>query len=139
VVSSATTDPGEFSTLLAALSAAGLLGTVNTAQDLTVFAPTNAAFAALEAASPGIIGVLLSDPQGGLADVLLYHVATPAQSGAELVAASPVGTLLGPTIVVTMPDSNVILNGSTTVVIPNIAASNGIVHAIDMVLIPPAP
>ncbi len=112
---------------------------MNTAQDLTVFAPVNAAFEALVTANPGIIGDLLSDPQGALADILLYHVATPAQDGAALVAAGSADTLLGPSIVVTMPGSDVILNGSTTVIVPNIQASNGIVHAIDMVLLPPTP
>ena len=135
-------DPDNFSTLLFALDEATNAGgfdfnsaVTNPDADLTVFAPTNAAFAALD---PAVLNAALADPAGLLTDVLAYHVLGTAQTGADLVNAGTATTLLGQDITATTDSNgNVVINDSL-VIIPNLDACNGIVHVIDTVLIPAA-
>jgi trimeric autotransporter adhesin len=119
----------QFSTLVGALKSADLVTALSGAGPFTVFAPTNAAFAKLAAVPGG----------EALKNVLLYHVASGALSGNEIAAAASVKTLQGANIKAELKGSSLILNGNTKVIIKDIQASNGVIHVIDTVLLPPAP
>jgi len=128
-------DP-QFSTLLDALVAADLDSTLAGDGTFTVFAPTNDAF---DAVGEEMLNALLADPDA-LRDVLLYHVvdgsaidsvAATAAAGTSLTSAA------GQTLAVSLDGENLKINDAT-VIQADIAATNGIVHAIDTVLIPPA-
>ena len=124
---------GRFTTLVAALEAAGLAETLAGEGPFTVFAPTDDAFAALP---EGTVATLLEDPAGALTDILLYHVVAgevPAETVVTLEAAT---TLNGADVTITIEDGNVILNDSVQVIITDIVTSNGIIHVIDGVLLP---
>ena len=133
-----TNDPDNFTTLLAALQAAGLDDDLSESGTYTVFAPTDEAFEALEAANPGILATLLSDPDA-LSDVLLYHVIADAVVDAET-AVGLAGTTTpmanGDQLALSLSGSDLLVNFST-VISPDVMASNGIIHVIDTVLIPP--
>jgi len=126
-----------FSTLVAALSTADLVGAVaDESADLTVFAPTNDAFgAALTALGLTAEELLASDD---LADILLYHVVPGTFLAADVVAAAPFAapTLQGSAIDVTVVDGGVVLNGTVNVIITDVKAVNGVIHVIDFVLLP---
>jgi transforming growth factor-beta-induced protein len=129
-----------FSTLVAALTEADLVGAVADANaDLTVFAPTNDAFGAALEALDLTAAELLASPD--LANILLYHVVPGTNLAADVVAAAPFSpaTLLGPAIDVTVVDGGVVLNGTVNVIITDVKAVNGVIHAIDFVLLPPTP
>jgi transforming growth factor-beta-induced protein len=127
-------DP-QFSTLAAALDAADLVDALDGEGPFTVFAPTNAAFAAaLEAEGLEVEDLLAAD---FLADLLLYHVVEGELRAAAVVAAAPttVPTLLeGAEIAVTVVDGGVRLNHRANVTVTNILASNGVIHVVDAVL-----
>ncbi len=125
----------DFSTLVAALGAAGLVDTLAGEGNFTVFAPTNAAFAALP---EGTVDALLADPTGDLTQILLYHVVDGVAMAADVVGLDSVTTLQGEPISIEVVDGNVILNGTVMVTATDIVASNGVVHVIDGVLLPPA-
>ncbi|WP_084474180.1 fasciclin domain-containing protein [Deinococcus pimensis] len=126
------TDP-RFSTLLAALNAAGLVETLNGAGPFTVFAPTNDAFAKIPAAD---LQALLAD-KAALTRVLTYHVVAGAQTAAQVTASPTLTTVAGPTVAVTVDGSTVKVGGAT-VTQADVTASNGVIHVIDTVLMPPA-
>jgi uncharacterized surface protein with fasciclin (FAS1) repeats len=129
-----------FSTLVAALTEADLVGAVaDETASLTVFAPTNDAFAAALEALDLTAAELLASPD--LADILLYHVVPGTFLAADVIAASPFDapTLEGSTIAVEIVDGGVVLNGSVNVIITDVKAVNGVIHAIDFVLLPPTP
>jgi uncharacterized surface protein with fasciclin (FAS1) repeats len=130
------TAAGSFSTLLAAVEAAGLVDALSDeSASLTVFAPTEEAFAALP---EGALDALLADPEA-LANVLTYHVLGDEVSvaGALELAPTTVGTLQGTDVAVTSrADENLYINFSQ-VVDYDIEASNGVIHVIDSVLLPP--
>ena len=131
---------GRFSTLVAALTEADLVGAVaDETADLTVFAPTNDAFAAALEALDLTAAELLASPD--LADILLYHVVPGTFLAADVIAASPFDapTLQGSTIGVEIVDGGVVLNGNVNVIITDVKAVNGVIHAIDFVLLPPTP
>lgn len=142
------TGDDSFSTLVTALSAASavdggtdfLAAVSDPNANLTVFAPTNAAFAALPA---GVLDAALADPAGLLTDVLAYHVAGQALDAQTLLATGNTQTLLGQALTIEVVGDDVIINAGTDapaiVITADIAASNGIVHVIDAVLLPPAP
>jgi len=118
----------ELSTLVGALQAANLVDTLNGEGPFTVFAPTNDAFDALDAI-----------PQGdALTEVLLYHVAAGKFTAEDLLSGQTVTTVQGDEVTIQMIDGEVFLNGNIKVSIADIEASNGIVHVIDGVLLPPA-
>ncbi len=122
---------GKFSTLLTALDAAGLTATVATTPNLTVFAPTDAAFAALPA---GALQGLLADT-AALKNVLLYHVLTskvPASAAVQLTEAKMAN---GSTIKLRFDGTTLFVNDAK-VVIKDIPADNGLIHVIDGVLLP---
>ena len=121
-----------FSTLVAALTAGGLVETLQGAGPLTVFAPTDAAFAALPA---GLLEkLLLPENKDVLVSILTYHVVPGMVMSADIMAGD----------VATVEGSNVKLDtaygvkvNDATVTTADVAASNGVIHVIDAVIVPP--
>ncbi|MCO5183946.1 MAG: fasciclin domain-containing protein [Anaerolineae bacterium] len=124
----------DFSTLVTALDAAGLVDTFAGDGSFTVFAPTNAAFAALP---EGTLDALLADPQGALTDILTYHVVGDAVLAEQVVTLDSADTLNGAPIAIAVVDDGVVLNDTVNVTATDIMASNGVIHVIDAVLLPP--
>ena len=123
---------GSFTTLAAALGAAGLVDTLQGEGPFTVFAPTDDAFAALPA---GVVdALLLEENRDALVSVLTYHV-VPGLVMAADVAAGDVASVEGSNITVSITDG-VVLNGTAHVVTADVAASNGVIHIIDAVIVP---
>jgi uncharacterized surface protein with fasciclin (FAS1) repeats len=122
-------------TLEAAVIAAELADDLSGPGPFTVFAPTDAAFSALPS---GTIETLLTDPTGALAQILLYHVVSGQALSTDLTDGQTITTLLGEDITVTIGMNGVMINNAT-VVVADITATNGVVHVIDAVLLPPAP
>jgi uncharacterized surface protein with fasciclin (FAS1) repeats len=125
----------DFSTLVTAVTEAGLVETLNGDGPFTVFAPTNAAFDALP---EGTLDSLLADPTGALTDILTLHViAGEVDSAAATAAAGTnVETLGGPVAVAL--DGETLTVGGANVVTADIEACNGIIHVIDAVITAPA-
>ena len=128
------TEAGSFATLLTAATAAGLVETLQGDGPYTVFAPTDEAFAALPA---GTLDGLLADPEA-LKKVLLYHVVSGAVTSDQVVGLTSADSVEGSPIAVAVKDGVVYLNDSAKVVTPDVMASNGVIHVIDQVLLPPA-
>jgi transforming growth factor-beta-induced protein len=128
---------GRFTTLVAAIQAAGLVDTLKGEGPYTVFAPTDDAFAKLPA---GTVEALLKDiPQ--LTNILLYHVVPGKVMAADVVGLNgqSVGTALeGAEIAIKVDGDKVYLNGNVMVIITDIQTSNGVIHVIDTVLLPPS-
>jgi transforming growth factor-beta-induced protein len=125
---------GSFTTLLAAAEAAGLVDTLKSEGPFTVFAPTDEAFAALPA---GTVEGLLEDPEA-LKQILLYHVVQGKVTADQVVSLTSADSVAGPAIKIAVVDGKVMLNDSATVVTPDVMASNGVIHVIDQVILPPA-
>ena len=123
---------GRFTTLAAALEAAGLVETLSSEGLFTVFAPTDDAFAKLP---EGTVEALLEDIPA-LTDILLYHVVSGKVTAEEVVALEEAETLLGENISIRVEDGNVYINDAM-VIITDIMADNGVIHVIDTVLLPP--
>jgi uncharacterized surface protein with fasciclin (FAS1) repeats len=122
----------DFATLVAALTAAGLVETLQGEGPFTVFAPTEAAFAALP---EGLLAkLLLPENIAVLTAILTYHV-VPGMVMSTDIAAGDVATVEGSTVALTT-DMGVMVNGAT-VIAADVAASNGVIHVIDAVLVPP--
>jgi transforming growth factor-beta-induced protein len=125
----------ELSTLLSLVVAAGLAPTFSGAGTFTLFAPTNTAFTNLEAACPGVTAYLLANiPE--LTNVLTYHVLGSAYFSPVLTTGD-VTTLNGETVSITVSTTGVEVNNAN-VILANVAATNGVVHVIDAVLVPPS-
>ena len=124
-----------FSTLVAALDAAGLVETLAGEGEFTVFAPTNDAFAALP---EGAVEALLEDPNGPLTDILRYHVVEGTLMSEGVVTLEAAMTVQGEVITIEVTDAGVVLNGMALVTAVDIEASNGVIHVIDAVLLPPS-
>lgn len=124
---------GSFNTLLAALDAAGLTATLEGNGPFTVFAPTDAAFAALPA---GTVDALLQDPQA-LAAILTYHVVAGKVEAAQVVTLNSAETLNGASVSISVNGTAVKVD-EANVLQTDIQASNGVIHIIDAVIIPPA-
>lgn len=124
---------GGFETLVTAVTAAGLAeGLADCAADpVTVFAPTDAAFAALP---PEVLEAALADPNGLLTTVLTYHVVPGIVGAAEVTSSTALTTAQGESISV----DGAVLNGSVNIVSTDNWACNGVVHVIDAVLLPPS-
>jgi len=137
VVGIAASNP-EFSTLVTAVKAAGLAGTLSGSGPYTVFAPTNAAFAKLPAAT--LTTLLKPANQDQLAAILTYHV-VPGTVMAKDVMPGTVKTVNGADFTVAVDNGNVVLTdgqgNKAKVVKTDIVASNGVIHVIDAVLLPP--
>ncbi len=123
---------GGFTTLIAAVEAAGLVDALKGEGPFTVFAPTDAAFAALPA---GTLDALLADPTGELTQILLYHVVPETVLAADLVDGMTLPTLQGGELTVSITPEGATVNG-INIVTTDIATSNGVIHVIDAVLIP---
>lgn len=135
----------DFSTLVTAVGAAGLVETLSGEGPFTVFAPTNAAFAKLPA---GTVETLLKpESKETLTAVLTYHVVAGKFEAAAVIEAInanngkfEVTTVQGAKITLSILDGKVVLTdakgGTATVVITDVAASNGVIHAIDTVVMP---
>ena len=120
------------STLVSLVQKAGLANTLSTGS-YTVFAPTNKAFARVPKAT---LDALAKDP-AQLKAVLTYHVANGRLTAAKVVRRTRITTVNGAAIRVRVRDRRVFLNGSTRVAKTDIAASNGVIHVIGSVLVPP--
>lgn len=135
----------DFSTLVAAVGAADLVGTLSGEGPFTVFAPTNAAFDKLPA---GTVETLLKpESKAKLTSVLTYHVVSGKFEAAAVIDAInanngkfEITTVQGGKITLSLVGGNVVLTdangGTATVVIADVAASNGVIHAIDSVVMP---
>ena len=123
---------GSFDTLVAAVTAADLVETLSGEGPFTVFAPTDDAFAALP---EGLVeALLLPENQETLQKILTYHVVAGQVMAAD-VTDGDVATVEGQTVALST-EGGVTVNGAT-VIIADVPASNGVIHAIDAVILPP--
>lgn len=130
-----------FSTLVALVKQAGLVKTLSSKGPFTVFAPTNAAFANLKRTAPDTYDAVTSD-KALLTKVLTYHVlgkrvpSTAAVAAAKKQAA--VKTVQGERVKFSLKGGKLYLNGSSRVVVADVKATNGVIHAINAVIVPPS-
>lgn len=125
---------GNFTTLLAAAEAADLVDALKGEGPLTVFAPTDDAFAALP---EGTVAALLNDLDA-LTAILTYHVVPGAVTAAQVVKLTDAPTLNGSNVAITVTDDGKVMINNATVIMTDIKTTNGIIHVIDAVLIPSA-
>ena len=126
-------EAGSFETLVAAVEAAGLAETLSGEGPFTVFAPTDEAFAALP---EGLVdALLLPENQEALTEILTYHVLDGEVLAAD-VTAGDVPTLQGEEITISTDDG--VMVNEATVTATDVMASNGVIHVIDAVLVPPS-
>ena len=134
-----------FSTLVAAVKAAGLVETLSGNGPFTVFAPVNAAFDKLPEGT--VSGLLKPESKDALTSLLTYHVVAGKFMAADVVKAIgdnngkfSIPTVQGGTLTASISDGNVILTdakgNTSTIIITDVAASNGVIHAIDSVVMP---
>lgn len=121
------------STLVAAVKAAGLVDTLNSASNITVFAPDNAAFAKIPAAT--LKKVLANKAE--LTKILTYHVASGRYTAAQLASGAKIKTLEGGTVTPAMMAGSYTVNGAS-VVCGNVQTANATVYIINTVLTPPS-
>ena len=130
---------GDFTTLAAALTAAGLVETLKGPGPFTVFAPTDAAFEKLPA---GTVDTLLKDPKGDLTQILTYHVVPGKVMAADVLTmdGQKVKTVQGGELTINVEGDKVSLTdaagGTSNVTATDVEASNGVIHVIDTVLMP---
>ena len=135
----------DHTTLVAAVGAADLAGTLSSAGPFTVFAPTNGAFEALPAGT--VDSLLKPESKGTLTSVLTYHVVSGRVDAATLVSQIQAGggqaeltTVQGGTLVASLDGDRVLVTdakgGKAVVTAANLAAGNGVVHVVDRVLMP---
>jgi len=125
---------GQFKTLATAINAAGLAETLKGAGPFTVFAPTDAAFAKLPAGT--VENLLKPENKGQLTAILTYHVVPGVATAADVVKLDEAKTVNGKVVSLHASGGSVMVNNAH-VVTADIAASNGIIHGIDSVLMPP--
>ncbi len=121
------------STLVAAVKAAGLVDTLNSASNITVFAPDNAAFAKIPAAT--LKGILANKAE--LTKILTYHVASGRYTAAQLASGAKIKTLEGGTVTPAMMAGSYSVNGAS-VVCGNVQTANATVYIINTVMTPPS-
>jgi len=126
---------GRFTTLVAAVQAAELVETLKGEGPFTVFAPTDDAFAALPEGT--LESLLLPENKQTLTDILLYHVVAGKVMAADVAGLSSATTVLGEDVTVKVDMGNVYIN-EAKVIITDIETSNGVIHVIDAVILPPA-
>jgi len=124
---------GSFETLVAAIEAAGLVDTLRGDGPFTVFAPTDEAFAKLP---DGTVEALLNDIPA-LSRILLYHVVPGRAEAKDVVGLSSVDTAAGLPVVIKSDSAGVMVNDAN-VILTDVFASNGVIHAIDSVILPPS-
>jgi uncharacterized surface protein with fasciclin (FAS1) repeats len=132
IVGVASSDP-QFSTLVKLVQSAGLASTLSKGS-YTVFAPTNAAFAKVPKATLDALG----KDKAKLKAVLLYHVVKGRVAASKVVKLKRAKTLEGSSVKIAVKGGKVYLNGSTRVTKTDVKASNGIIHVINRVLLPPS-
>jgi uncharacterized surface protein with fasciclin (FAS1) repeats len=123
---------GEFTTLVELVQQAGLADELSGPGPLTVFAPTDEAFAAVPEET---LAALAADPEA-LKRVLLYHVVEGAVTSDQVADGASAATLAGPEVAFTVDDE--VQVNDATVVSADVGASNGVIHVIDAVLLPPS-
>ena len=131
IVQVASSNP-QFSTLVKLVKAAGLVSALEGKGKLTVFAPTNAAFAKVPKSTLAELG----KNTALLKKVLLYHVVSGEHLAAQVEKVTSLTTLEGATVKVSVKGGHVYIN-SAEVTTPNVTASNGVIHVINAVLLPP--
>lgn len=122
-------------TLVAAVSAAGLVDTLQGPGPFTVFAPTNAAFAALPVGT--VETLLLPENKDALVNILTYHVVSGTYTSADLMDGMKLTTVQGEEIAIGKTGANITVNGSAMVETADVISSNGVTFVIDGVLLPP--
>ena len=128
-------EAGSFNTLVAAVKAAELVDTLKGEGPFTVFAPTDDAFAKLP---EGTLDELLKpENKEKLQAILTYHVVAGKVMAADVVGLESATTVQGADIAIEVKDGEVILNGASKVVTTDIETSNGVIHVIDSVILPP--
>lgn len=123
----------DHTTLVSAVTAAGLVETLKGAGPFTIFAPTNAAFAALPAGT--VESLLTPEKKADLTSILTYHVVSGNVMAADLTDGQKVKTLQGGELTVSIKDGKVMINGAN-VTAADLKGSNGVIHVIDAVLMP---
>jgi uncharacterized surface protein with fasciclin (FAS1) repeats len=123
----------DHTTLVAAVTAAGLVETLKGAGPFTIFAPTNAAFSALPAGT--VENLLKPEQKASLTNILTYHVVAGSVKAADLKDGQKVKTLQGEELTVSIKDGKVMINGAN-VTAADLSGSNGVIHVIDGVLMP---
>lgn len=126
---------GQFTTLTRALEAADLVETLKQPGPFTVFAPTDAAFAKLPAGT--LDSLLKPESKEKLASILTYHVVPGRVMAADAVKLTEAKTVNGKALRIKASGGTVTINDAT-VVTPDLAASNGVIHVVDTVILPPA-
>ena len=125
---------GDFTTLVSLLETAGLVETLKGPGPFTVFAPTDEAFAKVPKET---MDALAADPTGALTDVLTYHVVPGKVMAADVTDGLEATTVQGETVKFTVKDGKVMINDAN-IVQTDIECSNGVIHVIDAVLLPPS-
>lgn len=134
-----------FTTLVAAVKAAGLVDVLSGTNEFTVFAPTNAAFDKLPKGT--VASLLLPENKDALTDILMYHVVAGEYKAAAVVKAIKdnggkfsVNTVKGEKITLMMDGANVVIQdakgGKSVIIMTDVDASNGVIHAVESVLMP---
>ncbi|PMN97576.1 fasciclin [Vibrio splendidus] len=124
---------GSFNTLVAAVKAADLVDTLKGEGPFTVLAPTDEAFAALP---EGTVDMLLKpENKDKLVAVLTYHVIPGKIMAAEVMKLNSAVTVQGSAVMIAIDDGNVMIDNAK-VIMPDVEASNGVIHVIDAVLLP---
>ena len=126
----------DHTTLVAAVKAGELVDALSNAGPFTVFAPTNAAFDKLPAGT--VDGLLKPEAKESLQDILQYHVSVGVYNTDQLTDGQSLGQVNGGNITISVKDGKTMINGKATI-LASIKASNGVVHVIDEVLLPPSP
>ncbi len=124
---------GQFTTLVAAVKAAGLVDTLKGAGPFTIFAPTDAAFAALPKGT--LDDLLKTENKGKLQSILKYHVVAGHVMAADVVKLHSATTVQGQDVAIVTTGGHVTVNGAK-VAKTDIVASNGVIHVIEAVLLP---
>lgn len=127
-------EAGQFETLAAALQAADLVDTLKGEGPFTVFAPTDEAFAALPEGT--VESLLQPENRDQLIDILTYHVVAGEVMAADVVELDEAEALNGDMLEITVSGDTVMI-GDATVISADITTSNGVIHVIDTVLLPP--
>ena len=125
----------DHSTLVAAVKQAELVTALSNAGPFTVFAPVNAAFDKLPAGT--VDALMKDDKKADLQNILQYHVGVGVMKKESFTDGQIIGMVNGDNVTVSVKDGKVMLNNSATIV-ASVPASNGIIHVIDAVLLPPA-
>lgn len=125
----------DHTTLVTALKQAELVTSLSNAGPFTVFAPTNAAFEKLPAGT--VDALMKDDKKADLQNILQYHVAVAGYKTENMKDGQVIGMANGDNITLSVKDGKIMVNGTATI-IATVPASNGIIHIIDAVLLPPA-